>query len=58
MEIRIDCELLNEQIELCDNCAGVLNSRFSEQFDGIADLLSEICYALENGIELHIVKDN
>lgn len=57
MEIRIDCELLDEQIELCDNFASVFNSPFSEKFDGIADLLSEICYAVENGIEIHFVRE-
>ena len=58
MIIKIDCKLLKEQIELCDNFACVQNSPFSDKFDGIANLLSQIEYAVENDIEFEIVKVN
>ena len=49
MKIKIDCELLNEQIKMCDTHAINASSEYeSDLFDGIATLLSDICYALEN----------
>lgn len=58
MIIKIDLNLLEEQIELCDNFACIHNSQFSDKFDGIANLLSEINYALENEMEIDFVKVN
>jgi hypothetical protein len=58
MIIKIDCELLNKQIELCDDFACIHNNPFADKFDGIANLLSEINYAVENGMELRFERVN
>lgn len=58
MDIKIDLELLEKQIQLCDDFACVQNSPFADKFDGIANLLSEISYALETGNEINLVKVN
>lgn len=53
MEIKINCKLLSEQIQLCDACAEKFkNNLLGEQFEGIANLLSEVCFAVEEGEEV------
>lgn len=54
MTIKINCKLLSEQINLCDTCAEkFINSSLGDQFDGIANLLSEICFAVEEDEEVY-----
>lgn len=59
MIIKIDSNLLDKQIRLCDTYAEKgINKEDQDLFDGIANLLSEIEYAIENDIEFEIVKIN
>lgn len=54
MRIKIDLELLNAQIQECDIKA--YNASTEEErgiFDGIANLLSDIAFAVENGDEIY-----
>ena len=53
MVIRIDLELLNAQIKECDIKADNASSEEERGiFDGIANLLSDIAYAVENGDDI------
>ena len=57
MKIKIDMRLLKDQIDICDTQA--INARTEyecDMFDGIANLLSEINYALENDKEIEFGK--
>lgn len=57
VEIKVDCKMLNEQIELCDAYADMLKiAPLKGMFYGIAEFLSAICYAIENDREIHFVK--
>ena len=58
MKIKIDCEILREQIDLCDACVDKfgVNSEVGEMFDGISNLLSEICYAVEENKNIEFEK--
>lgn len=59
MEIKINCRLLAEQIQLCDACAEKFkNNSLGEQFDGIANLLSEISFAVEEDKEIKFIRVN
>ena len=49
MEIKIDCKLLNEQIEFLDLCSGIMTDEHKKGlFEGVAELLSQICFAVED----------
>ena len=53
MIIKVDLELLNAQIQECDIKAD--NASSDEErglFDGLANLLSNIAFALENGDDI------
>jgi hypothetical protein len=53
MIIKVDLELLNTQIHECDVKA--INASSEEEcdiFEGIANLLSDIAFALENGDDI------
>jgi hypothetical protein len=55
MKIKIDLELLNAQIQECDIKAD--NASTEEErdiFEGIANLLSNIAFAVKNGEEIYI----
>ena len=48
MDIKVDCKLLREQIVLCDSYANMLKFEpLKEMFNGISELLSAICFAVE-----------
>ena len=50
MTIKVNCKLLSEQINLCDSCGTwFCGAEVSKQFEGIASLLSQICFAVEEG---------
>lgn len=54
MKIKIDLDLLNAQIQECDIKAD--NASTEEErgiFEGIANLLSNISFAVENGDEIY-----
>ena len=59
MDIKIDLNLLDEQIYMCDVHA---NNASSEEerglFNGIANLLSEIAYFVENGMKINFERVN
>lgn len=49
MEIKIDLELLREQITQCDIKANNASSEEEQElFDGLAEFLSAICYDVEH----------
>lgn len=56
MKVKIDVKLLEEQIKFCDEFADIYEKskvkqmkEVSEQFEGIANLLSEIRFLAEMG---------
>ena len=58
MKIKINCKLLSEQINLCDACAEYFQTEYLKGlFDGIANLLSEINFALEEDEEIEFEKE-
>ena len=53
MEIKIDLELLEEHIELCDLYAAHAGNDYTAgMFEGMANFLSTLHWALENGHEI------
>lgn len=60
MEIKIDCKLLSEQINLCDACVERYGAdhAIGGLFDGIANLLSEICFAVEEDEDVCFVRSD
>ena len=49
MEIKIDLDILKEQIYMCDvHACNASSEEEREIFEGIANLLSEIDFAVEN----------
>ena len=59
MDIKIDCKILKEQIQLCDSCADMFKfETLKGMFGGIAELLSTICFALEEDKEINFIKEN
>ena len=59
MEIKIDCKLLNEQIQLLDMYASIITHEHKRELvEGIINLLDLIEWALEEGEEIRIVKVN
>lgn len=51
MEIKIDCELLGKQIDFLDLCSDIMTDEYKKElFEGVANLLSEICFAVEEDI--------
>ena len=53
MEITINTDLLVKQIEACD----FLAATGSGLFEGIANILSEVLYAAEAGLNVKIIKE-
>lgn len=59
MDIKIDLKLLDEQIYMCDVHANNASSEEErELFNGIANLLSEICYSVETGMKINFERVN
>ena len=57
MIIKIDCQLLSEQIQLLDMYADVMtNGHNKSLIEGIASLLSEISFAVEEELEIDFVR--
>ena len=57
MIIKIDLELLNVQIRECDIKADNASSEEEKRiFEGIANLLSSIAYAVEKGYPIEVVE--
>lgn len=53
MKIKIDCQLLSEQIQLLDAYVGAMtNPHNKELVEGILNLLSEISFAVEEEEEI------
>ena len=60
MQVKVDIKLLEKQIKLCDEFADVYEKsndeslkEISEQFEGIANLLSELRFLAEMGETVH-----
>jgi hypothetical protein len=59
MNINIDLKLLEEQIYMCDIHADNASSEEEREiFIGVANLLSEISYSVEHGMEINFVRVN
>ena len=59
MKIKIDLKLLEEQIYMCDIHADNASSEEErELFLGVANLLSEISYSVEHGMEINFERAN
>ena len=56
MKIKIDTQLLEEQIHMCDTKAAYGDKYEQDIFEGIANLLSEIEYALQYDQEIEFEK--
>ncbi len=57
MVIKIDCKLLSEQIQLLDMYAGVMSNKHNKELvEGIANLLSEISFAVEEEQKIKFCK--
>jgi hypothetical protein len=57
MKIKIDLNILEEQIYMCDVHANNASSEEEREiFEGIANLLSEIGFAVEKDEEINLVK--
>ena len=53
MIIKIDCKLLNEQIQFLDMYSDMITDEYKKGLiDGVANLLSEISYAVEEGKDI------
>lgn len=59
MDIKVDCKLLSEQIQLMDMYSSVISNEHNKELvDGIANLLSEIYYSVETGMKINFEKVN
>lgn len=59
MDIKVDCELLDEQIRFLDMYSSMITDEHKKGLvDGVANLLSEISYSVEHRMELNFVKVN
>ena len=53
MKIKINCELLNKQIQMLDVYASlIVDERKRNMVDGVVNLLDHICWALEEGEDI------
>ena len=59
MKINIDCKLLDEQIRFLDMYSSMITDEHKKGLvDGVANLLSEINYAVEENKEIRFVRVN
>ena len=57
MEIKVNCRVLAEQIELLDTYVRVMkNEDNRDLFEGISNLLSEISFAVEEDVPVTFVR--
>ena len=57
MEIKINCELLNEQIQLLDVYASIITDEHKRELvDGVINLLDKIAWAVEEEEEITFVR--
>lgn len=57
MQIKVDCKLLSEQIQLLDAYASVMNNEYNKGLvEGISNFLSQISFAIEKDIEIEFIK--
>ena len=58
MTITINCKILNEQIQLLDMYHSVVTDEYKKGLvEGIANLLSEINFAIETNEDVYFEKD-
>ena len=54
MKIKIDCKLLNEQIQLLDMYASIITHEHKRDLvEGVINLLDHIAWAMEEGEEIY-----
>lgn len=59
MDIKVDCKILGEQIQLLDMYSSVIVSPHNRELvDGIVNLLSAISFAVEEEQEIKFVNVN
>ena len=59
MDIKVDCKLLDEQIQLLDMYSSVISNEYNKGLvDGIVNLLSAISFAVEEEREIKFVRAN
>ena len=47
-EIKVNCKILSEQIELLDSCFDIVEGEYNKALiEGVAHFLSDICFAIE-----------
>lgn len=57
MIVKINCQLLSEQIQFLDMCSDAMTNEHNKGLvDGIANLLSEISFAVEEEDEISFVR--
>ena len=57
MEIKIDCTLLNEQIQLLDMYAGIITHEHKRELvEGVINLLDKIAWAVEEEEDVAFVR--
>lgn len=57
MKIKIDLSILKEQIYMCDiHTDNASSEEEREVFDGISNLLDEICFAIEREEDIEFVR--
>lgn len=57
MKIKVNCRVLAEQIELLDTYVRVMKNEDNiDLFEGISNLLSEISFAVEEGVPVTFVR--
>ena len=55
MNIKVDCKILNEQIQMLDIYASIIvDDHKREMIDGVINLLDRICWALEEGEDIYL----
>ena len=59
VEIKINCKLLSEQIQLLEMYCGVMSNKHNQGLvEGIINLLSEISFAAEEEAEVQFVRED
>ena len=57
MKIKINCKLLNEQIQFLDMYSDMITDEYKNGLiDGVVNLLSEIDFAVEEGEDVYFEK--
>ena len=59
MDIKVDCKILDEQIEYLDGLTSIITNKHKRELvDGIVNLLSAVSFAVEEEAEIKFVSVN